>query len=122
MLQTDRLAPALDAPFVVALARPCKAGLKEIMRRQGRKAFGQHPLGPNDFADGGRQIVIGNALRYATEIGKGPHMRIQERQLIAALIEPHIIIAGVHEVHEELPGMPLLPALIDHHIKKVNLR
>jgi hypothetical protein len=48
-------------------------------------------------------------------------VRIQQGELIAAVIEPHKVIAGVHEVHEELPGVPLLPTFFHHHIKKVDL-
>jgi hypothetical protein len=122
MLQPDRLAPALDTPFVMALTRPRKAGLEEIMRGQRGKALGQHALRPDHLADGRGQIVVRHPLGHATERGKGPHVRIQQRQLIAAVIEPHKVIAGVHEAHEEFPGVPLLPAFCNHHIKKVHLR
>jgi hypothetical protein len=42
MLQTDRFASVLDAPFGVPLAWPCKARLKQIMRGQYGKPLGQH--------------------------------------------------------------------------------
>ena len=120
MLQTDRLAPALDTPLVMAFARPRKAGFEEIMRGQRGKALGQHALRPDKRADGRGQMVVRHPLGPATAIGQGPHVRIQQRQLIAAVIEPPKVLAGVHEAHEDLPGVPLLPAFFNHPINKVH--
>jgi hypothetical protein len=122
MLQPDRLAPTLDPAFIVPLARPSKAGLEQIMRRQRSKPLGEHALRPSDLADGRRQIVVRHPLGHPAEIGKGAHMGIQEGELIAAVIEPHEVIAGIHEVHQQFPGVPLLALLVDHHIKKIHLR
>src|SRR5262249_23663220 len=107
---------------VVALARPRKAGLTQRMRGQRGEALRQHALRPDDLTDGRGQIVVGNALGHTAKIVEGTHMRIQERQLITAVIEPHKVIAGVHEVHEAFPGMPLRSTLFDHHVKKVDFR
>src|SRR5262249_47217019 len=72
MLQPDRLASALDAPFVVARARPGKTGCEEILRRQRGQPLGPHALRSDDLADGGRQMGVRAALPHAPAIRPGP--------------------------------------------------
>jgi hypothetical protein len=60
-------------------------------------------------------------VRDAAEVLEGPHMGIQERELIAALVEPHEVSSGVHQPHHEFPNLPHLAALLDSDLEEVCL-
>src|SRR5215470_8867516 len=109
MLQPNRLPPALHAAFIMSFARARKAGFEQVMTGERGKPVGQGALCPDDLAHGGSEMVIRHPVGYPAEMAKGSHVRIQQRSLITTVIEPYEVITGVHQVHEELPGMPLPP-------------
>jgi hypothetical protein len=84
----------LHPALVVTLARPGKAGLEQVVADQLRQeALGQLPLQAHPTFDRRRQIVVDQTCRYPTEPGERPHMTIEKRQLIAAVVQPHEVAA-----------------------------
>ena len=49
-------------------------------------------------------------------------MGIEERELVAPLVEPYEVPSRVHKAHHELPHLLNLPILFDSHLEEVHLR
>src|SRR5205823_14688938 len=69
LLPADALAPRLDAALVVAGARPRKARLQEIVRRELEEARAQHTVATDQPARHRRaEIVVKQAMRNEAEV------------------------------------------------------
>ena len=93
-LLPHRLAPRLDAPFIVAFAGPAEARFDQIVRRergeahrQGARAADQNPH------DGGFQIIVGDAGRHPAEVRERAGMAIEKTDLILPLVDPREVTA-----------------------------
>ncbi len=88
LLQPNVLATALHTAFVVPLARTRKAGLEEVVAHQGLEARRELPLREEHLRDRGLEIVVHAASRDDAEVSERANVAIQERDLVAVIVEP----------------------------------
>src|SRR5215208_3496767 len=91
------------------------------MAAEGCEAFCELPLRAYDLLNGRREVVVDDPPRNPSEVREGPHMGIQERELVAAVVEPHEVASGVHKAHHELPSLPPPAALLGGDLEEVHL-
>src|SRR4051812_680155 len=109
-------------PFVVAGARPRKARLQEIVRRELEEARAQHTVATDQHARHRRaEIVVKQAMRNEAEVLEGAHVPIEEADLILARIEPGEIAPRVHQAQEEHPRLAPLAGDVDEDLEEVDL-
>ena len=121
-LESDRFAARLDAALVVALARPAKAGLHEIMRGQRREAIREGPLAADqDPTDGRAQIVIGQPRRDA-QMREGPDMAVEKADLVLARVDPAKVAAGIHQAQQKQPRFAPHAGEVDQDLEEIHFR
>ncbi len=121
MLQPHALAPRLDRALVVALAPAGEAGLEEVVAHQGPEAVGQLAVNAHPALHRGGEIVVDDPRRHAAEVGEGPHVAVEEGQLIAPVVDPHEVAARERQPHQELPCRAPEAALLDRDLEEVHL-
>jgi hypothetical protein len=121
MLETDRLPAALHAALVVAFPDAREVGLEQIVADQRQESLGEFAPRADDLAHRGREIIVDAAPRDSAQVCECPHVTIEKRQLIAALVEPGELAARVHQPHQELRGFAPFAADFHHHLEEVDL-
>ena len=56
------------------------------------------------------------------EVFEGACVTVEERHLIATVVEPGEVATRVHEPHQELPRLATLAVLLDGDLEEVHLR
>ena len=121
MRQTDSLAARLHAALVVPLAWTGEARLEQVVAHQSLEPSRQLTLAAHPATHRRTQIVVDQPQRHATEVSERPHMAVEERHLVAAVVQPHERTARVRQVQQELPHPVSHTVLLHRHLEEVHL-
>ena len=89
MRQTDSLAARLHAALVVPLAGAGEARLEQVVAHQRLESSRQLTLAAHPPTHRRTQIVVDQTQRHAAEVRERPHVAVEERHLVAAVVQPH---------------------------------
>ena len=67
------------------------------------------------------QIVVDQPQRHAAEVSERPHMAVEERHLVAPVVQPHERTARVRQVQQKLPHPVSHTVLLHRHLEEVHL-
>ena len=104
------------------LPRARKARLQQIVRAQRCKAPAELPFHPQPPLHRRLEVVVDAARHHPAEMLEGAHMPVQERDLVAAFVEPREVVARVHQVHHEQPHALPRAGNLHGHLEEVHLR
>ncbi|MCY4639266.1 MAG: hypothetical protein OXC94_02870 [Chloroflexi bacterium] len=121
MLQPHAPAARLHATLVMALAGPGEAGLVQVVADQRLKTLGEPAPGELHPLHRRREVVVDDAPGHPAEVGEGPHVAVEEGDLVLAVVEPDEVAARVHQPHQELPGLAALTVHLDGDLEEVDL-
>jgi len=103
--QSDAAPPGLDAALVVTLPGPREARLKQVVADQGTETIRELPVQTHAPLHCRCEVVIEHPCRHTPKIGEGPDVTIEERELVAPLVQPHEVPPRVHQANNELPHL-----------------
>ena len=104
-LQPHAPAPGLHAALVVPLAGAREAGLDAVVAGERREALAQGAARELHPPHRRCEVVVDRAPGHPAEVGEGPHVTVEEGELVLALIEPDEVPPRVHQPHQEEPGL-----------------
>ena len=84
------------------LAGAREAGLDAVVAGERREALGQGAARELHPPHRRCEVVVDRAPGHPAEVGEGPHVTVEEGELVLALVEPDEVPPRVHQPHQEL--------------------